>query len=158
MTRTIAFHPLPTEAVRAVQRGGPDFWGTAPERATSSGTGIPCRHCLSTVPEGEEYLILAWRPFPEAQPYAEVGPIFLCARECEAPAPSDEIPAFLTSPDYLIKGYTADHRIRYGTGAITPTPDIPARAREILADPEVAFVDIRSARNNCYHARIMRAD
>ncbi|WP_316012988.1 DUF1203 domain-containing protein [Roseobacter sp. HKCCA0434] len=153
----IAFHPLPTEAVRAVQRGGPDFYGHSPERATSDGAGIPCRHCLRTVPAGRDYLILAWRPFPADQPYAEVGPIFLCADECAAPEATDAIPSFLASPEYLLKGYTADHRIRYGTGAIVPTPEIPARAEALLADPEIAFVDVRSARNNCFQTRITRA-
>ncbi|QPH54350.1 DUF1203 domain-containing protein [Pontivivens ytuae] len=152
----IRFHALPTDEVRAVQRGGPDFWGGAPDRAISDGDGVPCRHCLKPVPAGAAYLTLAWRPFPEAQPYAEVGPIFLCAEECEAPAPSAKIPAFLTSPDYLIKGYTADHRICYGTGAIVPTSSIPEAAERILEDPDVAFVDVRSARNNCFHVRITR--
>ena len=155
---TLAFHPLPTDEVRAVQRGGLDFYGAPAERAISDGGGIPCRHCMRIVPRGAGYLILAWRPFPEDQPYAEVGPIFLCADECDAPHPGPELPAFLTSPDYLIKGYTADHRIRYGTGAIVPTPTIPEAAAAILADPEIAFVDVRSARNNCFHTRITRAD
>ncbi len=153
----IRFHALPTDEVRAVQRGGPDFWGRPAERAVSDGDGVPCRHCLRPVPAGEDYLILAWRPFPDEQPYAEVGPIFLCARECAAPAPAAEIPPFLSSPDYLIKGYTADHRIRYGTGAIVATGQIPARADAILADEAVAFVDVRSARNNCFHTRITRS-
>ncbi len=151
---TIQFHPLPTDEVRALQSGGPDFWGNRAERATSDGSGIPCRHCMAHVPAGEDYLIAAYRPFPTAQPYAEVGPIFLCARPCEAPAPSAQIPQFLSSPAYLLKGYTADYRIRYGTGAIIATADIPRAAEAILTDPEVAFVDVRSARNNCFHTRI----
>ncbi|SOH93482.1 Protein of unknown function [Monaibacterium marinum] len=156
MTHSITFHALPTDAVRALQNGGPDFWGNPAERAISDGNGVPCRHCMAIVPEGAEYLIAAWRPFPDAQPYAEVGPIFLCADACTAPAPSPQIPGFLTSPEYLIKGYTADYRIRYGTGAIIPTQDIPQAAQDILNDPQVAFVDVRSARNNCYHTRITR--
>ena len=51
----------------------------APERQVSDGSAVPCRHCLSDVAAGEPFLILAHRPFPEAQPYAETGPIFLRA-------------------------------------------------------------------------------
>jgi Protein of unknown function (DUF1203) len=36
------------------------------------------------------------------------------------------------------------------TGAIT------ARAAELFADPRVAYVHVRSARNNCYQVRIER--
>ena len=45
---------------------------------TAAGTG-PCHHCLGKIAGGETYLILAYRPFPNPQPLAEVGPIFLCA-------------------------------------------------------------------------------
>ena len=58
-------------------------------------------------------------------PYAETGPVFLCADLCTVW--SDGVPPILTtSPDYLVKGYTADDRILYGTGAIVPAAD-PAR-------------------------------
>ncbi|MEO8531900.1 MAG: DUF1203 domain-containing protein, partial [Deltaproteobacteria bacterium] len=33
---------------------------------------------------------------------------------------------------------------------------IETYAETLLADPEVAFVDIRSARNNCFQTRITR--
>ena len=73
---------LPTESVRAYRAGHPDANGMAPERVVSDGGGNPCRHCLQCIPEGVEMLILAHRPFPAPQPYAESGPIFLCAEDC----------------------------------------------------------------------------
>ena len=78
----ITFVAMPTDQARALQAGGPDANGLSPERAVSSGSGNPCRHCLRFIPEGEEMLILSHRPFPSAQPYAETGPVFLCAEEC----------------------------------------------------------------------------
>ena len=33
---------------------------------------------------------------------------------------------------------------------------VAARAEDLLARPEIAFVDVRSARNNCFQARIRR--
>lgn len=153
----IVFTPLPTEAVRALQRGEPDAYGRQPERGISDGLGAPCRHCLKDVPKGKGMLTLAYRPFPALQPYAETGPIFLCADPCTAPAPSAAIPAILASPDYIIRGYGANDRIVYGTGAVVPTKDIPSEAAARLADPEIAYVHVRSARNNCYQVRIDRA-
>ncbi|RED12856.1 DUF1203 domain-containing protein [Pontivivens insulae] len=152
----IHFTSLPTETVRALQAGGPDFWGNAPERRVADGISQPCRHCLSPVPQGQDYLTISYRPFTSDQPFAEVGPIFLCAEVCEAPRTKTAIPASLNSETYLIKGYTADERIRYGTGRIVPTPTIPTAAQEIFKDKEIAFVDVRSASNNCFHTRIVR--
>jgi Protein of unknown function (DUF1203) len=154
---TIAFTPIPTAAVRAYQAGEPDANGHVPERHIAEGTGNPCRHCLQMIPEGVGMLILAHRPFPAPQPYAEVGPIFLCADPCEAPALSDALPEVLASPDYIVRGYSAEDRIVYGTGAVVPTARIAAEAEARLADPRVAYVHVRSARNNCYQVRIDRA-
>lgn len=147
---------LDTETVTAWRAGQPDANGQTAERAISDGAGTPCRHCLRDVPKGEEMLILAHRPFPAPQPYAETGPIFLCAGPCSRHT-GDGVPEVLTSsPDYLLKGYCEKDRIVYGTGAITPQAQLMARAQEIFKDPRVAYIHIRSARNNCYQARIDR--
>ena len=154
---SIRFQALPTDAVRALQRGAPDAYGMTPERRMSDGDGVPCRHCLTNVGQGEPYLILAYRPFPELQPYAETGPIFLHAEECPRADEAAELPElFSNTRDYILRGYSADNRIVYGTGAVTPTPDIAARASELLRRPDVAYVHMRSARNNCYQCRIDR--
>ena len=153
---TIRFTPIPTETAAAYRAGARDAYGLTPERHVSSGPGNPCRHCLGFVPEGKEMLVLAHRPFHALQPYAETGPIFLCAEPCEA-WDGEGIPEALASPDYIVRGYGADHRIVYGTGAVTPTEASPDRAAALLADPRVAYVHVRSARTTCYQCRIDRA-
>jgi hypothetical protein len=146
---------LPTEIARHYQAGGADANGQVPERVLAEGGGNPCRHCLRMVPEGAGMLILAHRPFPAPQPYAELGPIFLCADACERGG-GEEMPEVLASPDYIVRGYGQDDRIVYGTGGVVPTAAIAGRAAELLADPKVAYVHVRSARNNCYQLRIDR--
>ena len=146
---------IPTEIARYYQAGGADANGQAPERVVAEGTGNPCRHCLKMVPEGAGMLILAHRPFPAPQPYAELGPIFLCADPCEQGG-SEARPEILASRDYILRGYGADDRIVYGTGGVVATDTIPARASELLTDARVAYVHVRSARNNCYQVRIER--
>ncbi len=151
----IRFSPIPTETALHYQSGGADAYGLVPERKVSDGHGNPCRHCLMDIPAGAPMLVLAHRPFPALQPYAETGPIFLCGDACEAGGGA-AIPQVLSSPDYILRGYGDDDRIVYGTGAVTPTIGIPARAEMLLSDPRVAYVHVRSARNNCYQARIDR--
>jgi hypothetical protein len=147
---------LPTDAVRALQAGGPDANGMPPERSVSDGSGNPCRHCLRPIPEGAPMLVLAYRPFPAPQPYAETGPIFLCADPCEGWEGEGLPPIAQAVPDYLVKGYTGTDRIRYGTGAVVPVTGLAARAEELLARGDVAYLHVRSARNNCYQFRIDR--
>ncbi|RRI03816.1 DUF1203 domain-containing protein [Mesorhizobium tamadayense] len=154
---SIQFKALPTEAVRALQRGGPDAYGHTPERRISDGDGVPCRHCMRNVAAGDGYLILAYRPFPELQPYAETGPIFLHADECERGADADALPEMLESSDHIVRGYGKDDRIVYGSGAVVPTGDIAARAETLFERDDIAYIHVRSARNNCYQCRIERA-
>lgn len=152
---SLRFTPMPTETARALQSGAPDAHGMAPERHRSDGAGNPCRHCLKMIPKGAGMLVLAHRPFSTLQPYAECGPIFLCADPCEAGGGA-ALPEILASPDYILRGYGPDDRIVYGTGAVVATPDIPAEAARRLADPRVAYLHVRSARNNCFQCRIDR--
>jgi hypothetical protein len=152
----IQYVAMPTETVRAYQNGAPDAYGEAPELAVSDGGGNPCRHCLCDIPKGAGMLILAHRPFEGVHPYAETGPIFLCTEAC-ARGGGSAIPEVLkTSPDYLLKGYSSDDRIVYGTGAITPSDHLAHYAQQVFEDPDVSYIHVRSARNNCYQARIDR--
>jgi hypothetical protein len=153
----ILFTPLSTETARRYQAGGPDANGQHPEPGLSDGDGNPCRHCLRFIPAGRGMLILSHRPFPAPQPYAETGPIFLCAELCDAPADRAGAPEILASPDYILRGYGADNRIVYGTGAVVPVTRLHEEAEVRLADPRVAYLHLRSARNNCYQLRIDRA-
>ncbi|MEC9435624.1 MAG: DUF1203 domain-containing protein [Pseudomonadota bacterium] len=142
------------EAIRA---GAPDAYGRPAERLVADGGPAPCRCCLKNVPEGRDMLVLAWRPFPALDPYAETGPIFLCADACEphdAAVPATEI---CRVNRMLVKGYLANDRIHYGTGRIVHPDDLAEAAAELLEDPRTAYLHVRSATNNCYQFRIDRA-
>lgn len=150
------FTAIPTAEAEAFRNGAKDAYGNAPEHAISTGPGHPCRHCLKNIPEGAAMLVLAYKPFEGTHPYAETGPIFLCADACTA-GHSDTAPNVLrTSPNYLIKGYSTSDRIIYGTGEITETPNIADKIDALFARPDVAYIHVRSARNNCYLARVDR--
>ncbi len=130
----------------------------APERRISDGNGVPCRHCLGNVGAGEPFLTLAYRPFPAPQPYAELGPVFIHAEACPAHPPEAGLPAReRRGSGRILRGYGADDRIVYGTGKVVANADIEAEAAAILSRPEVAYVHMRSATNNCFTLRIDRA-
>ena len=150
---TIRFTAIPSADAEALRAGAPDAYGNAPEYLTSPG-GMPCRHCLGVITTGEPMLVLAYRPFPALQPYAETGPIFLHATPCRRYEASEILPPMLTSPDYIVRGYGDDDRIVYGTGAVTETARIPAYAEELLARDGITYVHVRSARNNCFQCRV----
>lgn len=150
------YSALPTDIVRALQAGAPDAYGMPPERSTSDGGGNPCRHCLCDIPKDAGMLIFAHRPFEGLHPYAETGPVFLCADPCAQGGGTATPNILLTSPTYLVKGHSADERIVYGTGATVAAAQIGPHVEQTFARDEVAFIHVRSARNNCYQLRIDR--
>lgn len=156
--RQIKFLPLPSERVAEIRAGGHDAYGCPPELVRSDGQGNPCRHCLGFIPDGAGMLILAYRPFSSLQPYAETGPIFLCADNCAPWSGAGAPPILTSSPDYLLKGYTTDERIRYGTGKVVARDEVSGYAAELLMRDDISFVDVRSARNNCFQVRIVRRE
>ena len=154
----VRFVAMPTTVAHALQAGAADANGQVSERHISDGDGVPCRHCLTTVAAGDPYLILAYRPFAGVQPYAECGPIFLHAEPCQRHPESEQVPALFLGVDrYLIRGYSEQERIIYGTGQIVPSSQMAECAAELFRRPEVAYIHVRSATNNCYQCRIERA-
>jgi hypothetical protein len=156
-TMRLRYSGMPSDEAAAYRAGLPDANGQVPERRISDGDGVPCRHCLGNVEEGEPYLVLAYRPFPAPQPYAEIGPIFIHAKACEAYA-DERLPSReRNGSGRILRGYGNDDRIVYGTGIVVRNADIEANAQAILARPDVAYVHMRSAANNCFTLRIDRA-
>ncbi len=153
----LRFSALPAVEVARVRAGGPDANGQPAERRVSDGDGAPCRCCLRDIPEGRDMLVLAWRPFPALQPYAETGPIFLCADCVRRPDGADLPPIVASRPRFLIRGYDADDRIAYGAGRMVETPALAAACETLLAEARIAYVHLRSATNGCYQLRVDRA-
>ncbi|UYV37606.1 DUF1203 domain-containing protein [Rhodobacteraceae bacterium D3-12] len=154
---TAAFLPIPSEIVQAYRDGAPDAYGNPPERAPCEGASNPCRHCLDYIPKGADMLILAHSPFGARQPYAETGPIFLCADACAPYDPAAGTPAIFAKNPMLIRAYGPDERILYGSGAVVPPHRFNTEVAKRLADDAVAFVHIRSSTNNCFQARVERS-
>ncbi len=152
------FVAIPSEDAVRFWRGGVDAYGRLPEHAISDGGGVPCRHCLKMVQAGDAYLILAYRPFAGVNPYTETGPIFLHASRCQRAVMQEELPEILDSERYLLRGYSGAERIIEGTGGVVARSEISGRAAYLLGNPNVAFVDVRSAANNCFQCRIVRLD
>lgn len=150
--------PLESEIVAGFRDGEPDANGQIPERTVSTGGSTPCRHCLDNVKQEEGLLVLAHRPFPNPQPYAEVGPIFLHADECPRHSVEAGMPAmFREWGQVMVRGYGADDRIVYGTGSIVRSGDLDTVCDALLDRKDVAYLHLRSAKTGCFQCRVERS-
>jgi hypothetical protein len=152
---TLAVRGIPTNEVLGLREGGPDANGHPALTRIAEGLANPCRHCLDLIAPGDEKLVLAYRPFAEPQPYAEVGPVFLHKRGCER-YERDALPWWFEHLDpAIVRGYGDDHWIRYETGDVVAGTDLTAACERILADPTIAYVHVRS-KYNCFQCRVDR--
>lgn len=151
----LSIRGIPTEYVDRIRRGGPDANGQPALVRIAEGGANPCRHCLGLIADGDEKLVLAYRPFDEPQPYAETGPIFLHKSPCEQ-YESDLVPWwFVHLQPAIIRGYGVDHWIRYDTGDVVAGADLTAVSERILGDEAIAYVHVRS-KFNCFQCRVDR--
>ena len=148
---------IPTDVAEALRAGGPDSNGQTAVIQVSRGPGNPCRHCLGLIADGEEKLVLSYRPFDSLQPYAESGPIFLHAKGCQR-FDAAHLPSWFSHlQPALVRGYDDRDWIRYETGQVVPGPELSDVCQKILSNPEVAYVHIRS-KFNCFQCRVQRVD
>ena len=59
-------------------------------------------------------------------------------------------------PASLVKGYGADDRIVYGSGAIVPGAEVGDHAADLLARDAIVYLHVRPAPNICYFLRFDR--
>ncbi len=152
--QTLRYIPITTEEVTAYRQGKLDYNQQIPEPA--DGTGSPCRHCLNDIANDETSLLLGYRPFPRPDPYAESGPIFIHATNCEYYA-HRSVPAIIKDREQIIiRGYDKNNRIIEGTGKVINTESVESEAHKLFTDDRVDYLHIRSVTNNCYFCRVER--
>lgn len=152
----LAVRGIDSGFVDLVRQGGPDANGQPALTRKAQGLANPCRHCLQLIAEGEDKLVLAYRPFGNLQPYAEVGPIFLHRRDCRR-YERERLPDWFSYlQPAIIRGYGADDWIRYETGNVVAGSELAGECERILQNPEAVYVHIRS-KYNCFQCRVDRA-
>jgi hypothetical protein len=147
---------ISSQKVTELQNNGLDANQQTPIIEIAHGLGNPCRHCLTQIAEGDEMLILSYRPFDEPQPYAETGPIFLHKETCQH-YESDELPKwFVHLEPALVRGYNKNHWICYETAEVISGQDLTKTCMKVLKNKKVSYVHIRS-KFNCFQCKVERA-
>lgn len=146
---------MPSAHANHFRNGGKDANEQDPLHVKAQGKSNPCRHCLQLIAEGDDMLILGYRPFETVQAYAETGPIFLHKNECTHYQES-QLPDWIQQSHLtLIRGYNQRDWILYETGNIVAGTELTHACQSIFNNPEVSYVHIRS-RFNCFQCRVER--
>jgi hypothetical protein len=153
-TSTFRIVPVATEiaetARRAVNKGTS---GHALITADSPET-YPCRHCLRWAEPGEHLILFPYPAIPSGHPYAETGPIFVHANNCQRYTTPNEYPADFRN-GRVFRAYDSNYQIIDAQVVDGREPELVIQ--RLFENPETAFVDVRSLTRGCFTFRIQRA-
>ena len=141
---SFAIHALPAGEV---ETGAP----TAVVRPAENRS--PCRRCLKDARAGELLVLAPYDPFTRRSPYAGEGPVFVHADGCEpfAGGETEQVGGRTLS----IRAYDADAMLQ--DAAVLPGEQFETGVKELLGDPDVAFLHVHFAGPGCFAFRVDRA-
>lgn len=119
------------------------------------GLNYPCRISLEFAAAGDELLLVNYRHLDQPHsPYRAEGPIFI-RRDAVAFAGVNVFPPVIMQRPMSVRGYDAEGMML--EGEVAGGEALQALVREWLARPDIAHVDVHSARRGCFFCRIVRA-
>lgn len=144
--------PLKTEIAEAARqiaaRGAQDHVVVTAESPET----FPCRHCLRWAEPGERLILFPYAAIPSGYPYSESGPIFVHADACER-YQANEYPSDFRE-GRVFRAYNSANQI---IDARVVNGTVPEEVIEnLFANPETAFVHVRSVTRGCYAFAIGR--
>ncbi len=146
--------PLPSQIAERARTTSHDEFGNHLFARVQTEDGAPCRHCLRRARAGEAVVLFSYSPFAIANPYKEVGPIFVHAGDCERYADEAALPEQMRD-NIVLRGYDAGQEI--ARAEVITDGDAEAKLASLLEDPQIAFVHARSLTSGCYFYRIDRS-
>jgi hypothetical protein len=145
--------PLPGEVAMAARRAAEAGASDHAIISVTSPNEAPCRHCLRWAQPGEQ---VGYSPTPRragATLYGG-GPIFVHAAPCERYQATDEFPAAFRE-GRVIRAY--DRQQNMIAGEIAGGREPETVIEKLFENPEIEFIQVRSADRGCYTFRIERA-
>jgi uncharacterized protein DUF1203 len=147
---------LPTAKLERIRSRGEDDFGNPFEVVVNqSNHGTPLRCCLREAEPGERVALIAYQPSDRGGPYAEVGPIFVHAEQCDGYPDLFAYPKGFRHRHQLFRAFDADGRQVHNE--IVEPADVDSAISRLLERPEVDVIHSRNVLPGCYMFTIKRA-
>ena len=124
-------------------------------RRADADFGYPCRVSLEDALDGEELLLLPWRPHDVDSPYQASGPIFVRRGARRAQLPVDHVPEYVRRRLISLRAYEGDALMV--SAEVVEGADVAARLAALFLDERTGYVHLHNARPGCYSCAAVRA-
>ena len=135
-----------------VMRGkGADEFGNPWLRQTAQGWE-PLRCCLRKAAADEDIALISYSPWAGGwTPWAEAGPVFVHFRRCPGYRTPAEYPPGLRESHCLLNPFDRTGARAYAhITFVEPHEDHDAAVQAVMAQPDVAYLHVRSAVAQCF--------
>ena len=149
---TLQYIAIDPERLDAMRHQGADEFGN-PWKLRAAEGWEPLRCCLRTAGEGDGIALISYSPWPVPwdTPWGEAGPVFVCFRRCAGYQTPGEYPPDLRGRFSLLNPFDhAGARAYRHITFIEPGDDYPAAVEKVMAEPDVAYLHVRSAVAQCF--------
>ncbi|WP_161632085.1 DUF1203 domain-containing protein [Nakamurella lactea] len=156
-TQSARITGIDLDELARLRESGVDHDGNPVQPFTDDEGDWPMRCCLTDSRVGDRLAIVNWSPFPWHGAYRAAGPIVIHADRCPS-VPDGSLPEPFEQRRQILRGYGHHHRIVYRLGRLVePGTGLLAAIEEMLADPEVDFVQSHNVLAGCYSFTARRA-
>jgi len=155
-TSLFRIEPIPAAALRRIRAAGRDDIGNPLRLSVADRPGAPLRCCLREAQPGERLALIAWQPFENGGPYAEVGPVFVHAEECAGYTEVHAYPDGYRHRKQVFRPYDASGDMVYEAIEVVEGAGAEAAIARIFARTEVAVIHSRNLLAGCWMFSIHR--
>lgn len=155
----ITYHAIPKNYIDTIRNSMQDGFGHAVEVSLAGETGYgPCRCCLKQFQPGEKRLLFSYAPVNAANPYDEVGPVYIhedCSTYEDNSAFPPEVKNGRLPVRLVLRCYNRGKRMILAR-FIKDNNEVEKMITELFADPLIEFIHIRNAVYQCFIAEIRK--
>jgi hypothetical protein len=152
-TRVMAISTEVAEAVRHTQK---DPHYNFPAYTDISKGDAPCRHCLRTIPAGEQALLFTYDAFEGLEKLPLPGPVYIHAQYCERYPEGAGFPVELKNSPRTLNAYASGRRLLAQEYVENGTVD--SAIEKLFQRAGVKYIHVRSTTAGCYTFRVERQD
>ena len=117
--------------------------------------GFPCRVSLKDAEPGEELFLVNHQHLSGNSPYDAAHAIYVRKNAAQAQPAAGMVPDVLACRLLSVRGFDAECMMR--DADVVDGKNLAAKLEEMLANPDIAFVDIHNAKQGCFAAKAVRA-
>lgn len=151
----LTYEAIPAAELDAIRAAGRDEAGNEIAPRMDADGGNPLRCCLRETLPGEKVLLIAYTPPGGAGAYAERGPLFVHAEQCEGYRTPDRYPPALRHRQQVVRAYDTTGAI--ADGVLVADGEHAERAiAELLDRPGVTVVHLRNVGYGCFNFAVHR--